>query len=669
MHIRKESCTALFFCCFSEQCCGTLQKRPSEAFGMKADSRWIWPVQKAGRDEYGEFYQPFHYSCQKAELRISADSNYAVYLNGRLAAIDQYPDYPHDKVYDVIDLTQYCTAGVNHLAIVVWYYGENNYSYVVGKAALRYELWLDETLAVFSGTHTHSRLSKTYRNGYAKIITGQLGFSYWYDLAREDGWMEGKTDDLNPSVIVHQQLPMRERPIPKFNVGERCEAKLLWSEGKKHFLFDLGRESVGYLTFSLTSAAEQKMVVAYGEHIADGGVRRYIHQRDFSVEYTLRKGANSHMNPFRRLGVRYLEVFLEDETDFEYLGICPADYPVTILERAFASSLRQRIYDVCVRTLTLCMHDHYEDTPWREQGLYAMDSRNQMLCGYTAFGEYAFPRANLLLMSKDNRKDHLLSICFPNADELTIPSFSLHYFTAVYEYTVHSGDQTLLQQIYPKLQSVLDVFIARMEEGIVPNWTDRFHWNFYEWSDGLSGALMKETPACVDAALNCLFVIALEHMQYFADLLGVQADYEKKAIGVRRRVHQLFFDSSQGSYRNSTLDDRRSVLVNALAVLSGVVKGEEAEKLAAKLADPSYGWMPATLSMVCFQYDALIKVDADRYRSFILHDIDTKYQKMLDAGATSVWETEDGECAFGGAGSLCHAWSSMPVYYYHLLNA
>ena len=46
-----------------------------------------------------------------------------------------------------------------------------------------------------------------------------------------------------------------------------------------------------------------------------------------------------------------------------------------------------------------------------------------------------------------------------------------------------------------------------------------------------------------------------------------------------------------------------------------------------------------------------------------------QYQKMLDAGTTSFWETEDGESAFDRAGSLCHAWSSMPVYYYHLLNA
>lgn len=38
--------------------------------------------------------------------------------------------------------------------------------------------------------------------------------------------------------------------------------------------------------------------------------------------------------------------------------------------------------------------------------------------------------------------------------------------------------------------------------------------------------------------------------------------------------------------------------------------------------------------------------------------------KMLDAGATSFWEMKDGWKDFDGAGSLCHGWSAIPVYFY-----
>jgi hypothetical protein len=38
---------------------------------------------------------------------------------------------------------------------------------------------------------------------------------------------------------------------------------------------------------------------------------------------------------------------------------------------------------------------------------------------------------------------------------------------------------------------------------------------------------------------------------------------------------------------------------------------------------------------------------------------------MLYRGATSFWETKDGAEAFGQAGSLCHGWSAIPVYFYY----
>ena len=632
---------------------------------MKANSKWIWAACEKQVDQYAEFLDTFEYSGQKADLYISADSNYAVYINGKLAASDQYPDYPHYKIYDQVDLSAYCRRGRNHLGVIVWYYGLSNMSYVPGNAALRYELRLDDALHCMSDERTLSRICRTFHNGYGKVITGQLGLSYWYDLSQEDGWMTGDADGFRESVAVQHAQQLYKRPIPKFSIGCFTPAKLVLQKDDRHFLFDLGRESVGYLQFSIRSTAKQHMLIAYGEHIADSGVRRLVGGRDFSVEYTLREGENQSMNPFRRLGLRYLEVFCDQPVSIDEIGICPTDYPVRKIEKQWGNPLRQRIYDVSVRTLELCMHDHYEDTPWREQALYAMDSRNQMLCGYYAFDEYAFPRSNLLLMSKDNRADGLLSICFPNSDQLTIPSFSLHYITAVYEYTLHSGDRTLLEQVYPKLTEVIQAFIDRMQDGCLPNWTDRWHWNFYEWSDGLCGELLKETPPCVDAALNCLLSIALQRMNAMSELLGKTSEYRLLAEKVNQSIRKLFVDDE--GLTNSTLDNRKSVLVNAMAILCGAVHGDEARKLAAKLADSQNGWTPATLSMICFLYDALLKVDKVAYSDWILKDIDTKYQKMLDAGATSFWETEEGESAFENAGSLCHAWSSMPVYYYNLL--
>ena len=72
--------------------------------------------------------------------------------------------------------------------------------------------------------------------------------------------------------------------------------------------------------------------------------------------------------------------------------------------------------------------------------------------------------------------------------------------------------------------------------------------------------------------------------------------------------------------------------------------------------------------MICFKFDALIKVDKEKYTPYIIKTIEEKYKNMLDNGATSFWETEDGESAFDNAGSLCHGWSAMPVYYLSILK-
>ena len=57
----------------------------------------------------------------------------------------------------------------------------------------------------------------------------------------------------------------------------------------------------------------------------------------------------------------------------------------------------------------------------------------------------------------------------------------------------------------------------------------------------------------------------------------------------------------------------------------------------------------------------------NKYQDFIINDIKKRYKKMLDDGATSFYETEQGASSFNGAGSLCHGWSALPVYYLSIL--
>lgn len=179
------------------------------------------------------------------------------------------------------------------------------------------------------------------------------------------------------------------------------------------------------------------------------------------------------------MGGRFLQVECDEPFKIDAIGLQGIEYPVTEIPFVVGDSLQQKIYDVSVRTLKLCMHEHYEDTPWREQALYCFDARNQMLCGYCAFCEFTFPKANLNLIAQACRKDKLLPICFPSSIDLTIPSFSLHYIIAVEEYLRFSGDVDFVKTIYPRLCEIVDVFTDRLEGGLTPIfYGDKGYWNF-----------------------------------------------------------------------------------------------------------------------------------------------------------------------------------------------
>jgi hypothetical protein len=193
------------------------------------------------------------------------------------------------------------------------------------------------------------------------------------------------------------------------------------------------------------------------------------------------------------------------------------------------------------------------------------------------------------------------------------------------------------------------------------------YWNFYEWADGLEGSLGQAEEEKFDLVLNTLLSIALQHMQYMCNKIGVAATYGDMAGAINQKINETFYCQADGAYAMYENTRQYSELGNALAVLCGACVGERARAIAQKLAGAN-DWTKATLSMKVFKYDALLAVDESAYRGYVLDDIRAVYTKMLSAGATTFWETELGEADFENAGSLCHGWSALPIYYFHRLN-
>ncbi len=618
---------------------------------LDKNARWIWINNNPKPNEYAVFEEKFNFSGEKATFTVCAEMDYVLYVNGKLASFGQFAGYPEHKYYDEIDITHLCVKGENVFTLTARYEGVRTHIHIVNGAGVIYSLSVDDNIVTYSHKGTLGGYDNRYIQNTTTYISSQMGLGC-------DMRVGGYTCNI-PCVESDISYNLKPRPVLKTVQLPFAEGKLI---DKDKNLYDVGRETAGYLRVRFRADRPGTAKIAYGQHIADGGVRYSIWGREFAFNFELTEGEHEFEQYFIRMSGRYIQAFLPEGVEVVSVGIMPYIYPLTVNDFKLENPLDQKIYDVCIRTLRLCMNMHYEDTPWREQALYVLDSRNQMLCGYYAFGETKFARANLELIAKGTRPDGFLELTYPSVDGAAIPFFSVMYPVEVYEYIKYTGDKSILDTTMPTMLQIMNKFKERIEENNLIRQFDKPYWNFYEWTDGSHDRIPHqnnyEYKDCFHLILNCAFVYSGKMFKELCDMAGVPFECDFDAI--KKAINDEFFDENDGSFVLRT-DDRsfKSQLGNSFALLIGL--GDERTVNAIKT---DKNLIETSLSMLIYKYDALLEANPDN-KEFILNEIRELYGYMLDKGATTFWETILGEADFGGAGSLCHGWSALPVYYYH----
>ena len=697
---------------------------------------WIWRRGETGQDEFCDFLATVAIPevGKRYFLHIASDSNYTVWMNGKLCTFGQYADYPDYKIYDRVEITDSLRAGLNRMAVVVWYYGINCSTYIVGEPGLIFEIVdEDDNVITYSDETVLSRKSRDYISGKCHLISGQLGPTYHYDMKGYDGFLSEGCDGFEKSHVVptiskvftlrpNKKLTLEPRapiaicrtgcfkyttdaPVASVNmqyaaITSRYPHEMMKSGDMKFgspvrfeanseefdgvlFMVDLGEETAGFLDIDLEVPEGCRLDVGYGEHLNDGVCRTSI--RGFFCEIELQAGRNTWLHTFRRFGCRYLQFFVHSsEVTVHYAGIRPTLYPLKHKEYKSGNLLRETIYKVCQNTLQQCLHEHYEDCPWREQALYTMDSRNQMLCGYYAFGETEAPRASLDLIAHGVRPDGLLTLCYPMGADAPIPAFSCMYFVQMEEYIRYSGDVTLAAAHFDKLDTVINTFHKKVQaDGVIDNFYGpgyngrNEYWNFYEWSATMVGPF-GETQRRVECPINCFYSLAMQSLAKICDALGkadYAADLRARVKALNRAIADKFYNPETKLFESYEEINRGiyTVLTQSLAMLCGAADHVDTAVMLEAMATNGkttvgIDLVPNTLSMNAFRFDALLAVDRKKYAPIILAELDKDYLYMLRRGATTFWETIIGADDFGDAGSLCHGWSALPVYYYEILD-
>ncbi|MGI6714496.1 MAG: hypothetical protein ACOX3K_05595 [Bacilli bacterium] len=608
--------------------------------------RWIWVNNKNEVDTYAEFATSFIVKKDALyRIHIASSSYYCLFVNQNAISFTHCSDYPDYKYFNEIILNQHLHLGKNEIVIQVWHEGLDTQRAIREKPGLIFEIYEDNKVINYSNRNTEARIMNEYQNGYCKLITLQLGYSFLFDNTV-------KPNLFKKAIEVEKNPILVKRPIEELVLcGQEKITVIKIEDG---YLIDLLRERAGFIELDFTCKQKELITIAYGEHLIDGNVRRRIEARDFSVEFIAKKGHNHYINHFRRLAGRYLQLVTTQDLEINFIGIRDVLYPVEIISKDFGNDLYNKIYDVSVRTLQLCMHEHYEDTPWREQCLYTMDSLNQIRCGYDCFKNLNldYVRFNLELIARSVRKDGLLSICAPSGLDFPIPSFSLAYLIEVTQYLEQTDDLEFRDQVAETIKSITDVFIKRMDETSLIKEFGSPYWDFYEWTNYCDGEQAKQ-KLHYSAILNGMFIYAVRMTKKYFDI-DIDLNLMQNQLKNRCFANDILYLNEDKQHA--------SQLSCALAILIGIGDERTAEAI---MKDTSL--IQTTLSMKAFVYDALLSFEHEIYKKFVLDEITNNYSTMLNDGATSFYEVIEGASAFNNAGSLCHGWSAIPIIYLNKL--
>lgn len=678
-----------------------------------ANAAWIWNDAEPVWNETVDLLTTFTVADPAAcRIFVSANSHYALYVNDTFVNCDQFPDYDTWKAYDELSLAAFVTAGENSLCLTAYWQGDESLTYRPFPAGAAFAVYEGDTLLAASGADTLARRNTRYAAGGVEKITGQLSYSFRYDAA-------AALPAPAPARVLEYSWPLHARPIKKLCI-DAPEPVTVCAEGSftedeaaksqptiarrmqkaavtalapiefrpvlpdaaghaltdNFIILDLGREQVGFFALDIDLPEACDVFIGWGEHLEDLRVRTTVGGRNFAALYHGHAGRNTFFYPIKRMGLRYvqLHVYCKGAVLY-YAGVRPARYPVdTVNLFDCADHLHSQIYRTSLRTLQHCMHDHYEDCPWREQALYTMDSRNQMLCGYYTFDEFAFPRASLRMFALNLCPDHTLELTSPGKTGITIPSFTAIYMIQLGEYLRCSDDEELLREVLPAAMDIADGFLARMEKtGLIRRFEGDRYWNFYEWQEGLAGKCGAEKSAdqqAYDAPLMAFVSMGLEQMCYICDRLGhpeASARYAAARREINAALNTYFWQPEKGYYATSLQDGvltHACELTQSLAVCCGAVPRARLEQVLATLTgNMGPDFYPVTLSHSIFKYEALLRLPA-QYARFVFDQVADIFGAMLYKDATTFWETSDGASAFSNAGSLCHAWSAIPAYLY-----
>ena len=610
----------------------------------------------------------------KAVIEICGLGYFSLYVNGRKVSEDlltpacstyssvlgcqtYYPVWEERAgfrtYYLEYDLLPYLWEGENVIGVHLgngWYHQNRRVAegeFIFGRPMLRYELALIDT----DGKETRIESDSGTLWKESEITENNLFYGETHDLRQYDPhWAEpgASGSGWKKALPVHApETNLVKQDFPPDRVIRQLSPALVYEDGGRK-IYDSGENIAGWVQLRVTGAPGETVVIRHSENLSGDGTRLNFAtaggEGQIQADTYICGGGPLSVHPkFTWHGFRYFEVTGPGFP--ETVAVVHSGLAVTSSFKC-SSPVLNWLYEAYVRTQLNNIHGCIpSDCPHRER------------LGYTGDGQLTAKSALLTLDAGKMYQKWMEDILDSQGVETghiphTAPFFGGGggpggwggaVFIVPMAYYEILGDKSLLERSYPAILRWLDYMDSRSEKGLIVR-EEEGGWCLGDWCSP-----DEKRPAIPEPLVNTYYYIkGLRAALQAAKLLG-----EPEPAGITQRLAasekafvDAYYDPETGSFAGG------ANAADAFAMDLDLETAQTRRNLVEKYSKTR------CLDTGIFGTDVLLDVlfqigETDLAFELMNGKTSASYARMMEEGATTIWETWDGKASnnhpmFGG---------------------
>lgn len=659
--------------------------------------QWITPQGEGSETGIYNFQKNIKlpYGQQKVLVRISADSQFILMVNGHRAAYGpSRSDLQHWR-YEVADITSSLHPGQNHLQAIVWKYPDGvMLSQMSRRLAFLMES-VDPSLSefdsnnswqvrqdperTFASANMYEELHNYYVAAPAEIMHGKGADSTGWSSAQSIGSaaLRGDQDAPTPWMLSADTLPTMEYTAESAGAVVR-QSEMVSTQGQEYIIPAHSHGTILLDRKTLTTAYPElvatgmgaKIKLTYAEalyHDWNKGNRNEIEGKQIhglTDQVFLDREEDVHYEPLNWRTWRYLQIEVESadrEVVLRDIKATFTAYPF-VQKASFTSSdsSLDAIWAIGWRTARLDAHDTYMDTPYWERLQYIGDTRIQALISYAVTDDDRLGRQAIENIDWSRLPEGLTQSRYPSANAQIIPPFSLLWISMLHDFWWYRDDDAFVKRHLQGERNVLFWFLQHQKtNGLLDKlpW-----WNFVDWTEGFPSGVPPQDANGDSAVITLQLIEALQDAAELERTLG-ETEFAVRYDKARERaviaLRTLCWDQEHGLFADTPEKTHFSQHANALAVITGVAETSRSQEIMEKLErwqEPD-AMKNINLSMASYYFSFYLS------RALEVSGLSNQYQRtlapwreMMNEGLSTWAETPE------PTRSDSHAWSAHPTF-------